>query len=64
MPPGNYEVEAWHEGWKIAAKEAVLDVGAQVMVQRPIYSQPRTWQKPAIVYPLHNTTLYFELSEH
>ena len=63
VPPGNYQVEAWHEGWKVVSEEAVLDVGAQVTVKRPIYSQPRTWQKQATVHPVHNTTVDFQLSE-
>ncbi|MGA8234118.1 MAG: carboxypeptidase-like regulatory domain-containing protein [Candidatus Acidiferrales bacterium] len=63
VPPGNYEVEAWHEGWKIVADETVLDVGAQVTVKRPIYSQPRTWQRQVTVHPAHNTTVDFQLSE-
>jgi nitrous oxide reductase accessory protein NosL len=63
VPPGAYQVQAWHEGWKIVADETVLDVGAQVRVNRPIYSQPRIWQKQAIVHPEHNTTVQFQLSE-
>jgi polysaccharide lyase family 4-like protein len=63
VPPGNYEVEAWHEGWKVVSEEPVLDVGSQVMVKRPIYSQPRTWQKQVTVHPVHNATVDFELAE-
>lgn len=63
VPPGNYQVEAWHEGWRIASEEAVLDVGAQLMVKRPMYSQPQTWQKQTTVRPVHNTTVDFQLSE-
>ena len=63
MPPGNYEVVAWHEGWKVVSEEAVLDVGSQVMVRRPIYSQPRTWHKQVTLHPVHNATVDFELSE-
>jgi nitrous oxide reductase accessory protein NosL len=63
VPPGNYEVEAWHEGWKVVSEETVLDVGSQVTVKRPIYSQPRTWQKQVTVHPVHNASVDFELSE-
>ena len=63
VPPGNYEVEAWHEGWKVVSEETILDVGSQVMVKRPIYSQPRTWQKQVTVHPVHNASVDFELSE-
>jgi hypothetical protein len=61
--PGDYTVEAWHEGWKVVSDEAVLDVGAQIIVKRPIYSQPRTWQKQTAVHPSHNATVDFQLSE-
>jgi len=30
VPPGEYEIEAWHEGWRIASEQKVLDVGSQV----------------------------------
>jgi hypothetical protein len=63
VPPGSYEVEAWHEGWKVVADETVLDVGAQVTVKRPIYSQPRTWQKQVTVHPSQNGAVDFQLSE-
>jgi len=65
VPPGNYDVVGWHEGWKVASEEAVLDVGSQVMVKRPIYSQPRTWEKQVTVHPVHpvhNATVDFQLS--
>ncbi len=63
VPPGDYVVEAWHEGWKVVSDEAVLDVGAQIIVKRPIYSQPRTWQKETTVHPTHNSTVDFQLSD-
>jgi hypothetical protein len=37
VPPGQYEIVAWHEGWQILSEARVLDVGAQVEVKRPIY---------------------------
>jgi hypothetical protein len=61
--PGDYTVEAWHEGWKVVSDETVLDVGAQIVVKRPIYSQPRTWQKQTAVRASHNSTVDFQLSE-
>jgi hypothetical protein len=24
VPPGEYEIEAWHEGWRIVSEEKVL----------------------------------------
>jgi len=49
VPAGEYEIEAWHEGWGIVREETVLDVGAQVQVRRPIYSDPKTWAKKVTV---------------
>jgi len=49
VPAGEYEIEAWHEGWGIVREETVLDVAAQVQVRRPIYSDPKTWTKKVTV---------------
>ena len=49
VPAGEYEIAAWHEGWGIVREETVLDVGAQVQVRRPIYSDPKTWAKKVTV---------------
>jgi hypothetical protein len=49
VPPGEYEIVAWHEGWQILSEAKVLDVGAQVEVKRPIYSTPVTWTKKVAV---------------
>src|SRR5579884_3981538 len=38
VPPGSYEIEAWHEGWKIAKEETVLDVGTQKPTKRYLFS--------------------------
>src|ERR1700740_314475 len=45
VPPGEYEIEAWHEGWQNMSEESVLDVAAQVRMKRPVYSSPETWAK-------------------
>jgi hypothetical protein len=63
VPPGEYEIEAWHEGWRILAEEKVLDVAAQVEVRRPIYSDPVTWAKHVNVKPGQTTELDFSISE-
>jgi hypothetical protein len=51
IPPGEYEIEAWHEGWQNLSEETVLDVAAQVKVKRPIYSPPQSWAKKVNVKP-------------
>ena len=63
VPPGEYEIVAWHEGWQILSEAKVLDVGAQVEVKRPIYSAPVTWSKKATVKPGEPTVVDFTISE-
>lgn len=63
VPPGEYEIEAWHEGWRIVSEESVLDVSSQVEVKRPIYSSPETWDKKVTVKGGTESTVDFALSE-
>jgi hypothetical protein len=63
VPPGEYEIVAWHEGWQIASEAKVLDVGAQVEVRRPIYSTPVSWTKKVTVKPSQPTVVDFTISE-
>jgi len=63
VPPGEYTIEAWHEGWRVSRDEAVLDVGAQVRVHRPVYSAPKTWEKQVTVPPDGDATVNFALSQ-
>lgn len=63
IPPGQYEIEAWHEGWRIISEETVLDVSSQVDVKRPIYSAPETWSKKVVVKPNQTSEVDFTLSE-
>lgn len=63
VPPGEYEIEAWHEGWKILREESVLDVAAQTMVRRPIYSEPVTWDKTVVVSAGKPTVVNFVIGE-
>lgn len=63
VPPGEYEIEAWHEGWRIVSEETVLDVSSQVEVKRPIYSSPETWDKKVSVKGGQTSTIDFSLTE-
>ncbi|MGA9144940.1 MAG: carboxypeptidase regulatory-like domain-containing protein [Candidatus Acidiferrales bacterium] len=62
VPPGEYEIEAWHEGWQNLSEETVLDVAAQVKVKRPIYSPPETWAKKVNVKPGETSEVNFAIS--
>jgi hypothetical protein len=63
VPPGEYEIVAWHEGWQVLSEAKVLDVGAQVEVKRPMYSSPATWTKKVNVKPSEPTVVDFTISE-
>lgn len=49
VPAGTYQIVAWHEGWALAGKEQSYDVLTQHSVQRPVFTQPRTWEKSVTV---------------
>ena len=49
VPAGEYEIEAWHEGWKVTGQGAVYDVMTQMRVQRPVFSDPMEWTKKVSV---------------
>ena len=62
VPPGEYEIEAWHEGWQNMSEESVLDVAAQVRVKRPVYSPPQTRAKKVNVKPGETAEVNFAIS--
>jgi hypothetical protein len=49
VPPGDYEIAAWHEGWGIARQEGSFDVLTTKRVERPVFTQPREWGKKVTV---------------
>lgn len=63
VPPGDYELVAWHEGWSVTRKESTLDVLTQQRVERPIFTEPRTWQKKVSVSPNKTTAVSFMISD-
>ncbi len=63
VPPGEYEIVAWHEGWQIASEAKTLDVASQSEVKRPMYSSPSTWVKKVVVKPGADTAANFAISE-
>lgn len=63
VPPGEYEIEAWHEGWGVVREESVLDVATQKEVRRPIYSEPKTWAKKVSVRGGQTSQVDFSISE-
>jgi hypothetical protein len=63
VPPGEYEIEAWHEGWKVVGEGSLYDVMTQVRVQRPIFSDPVEWAKKVTVPANGTATVNFAISE-
>ena len=62
VPPGQYELVAWHEGWEITRQESSFDVLTETKVQRPVFSDPKTLEKPVAVAPSQAAVVDFLLS--
>jgi hypothetical protein len=63
VPPGEYEIEAWHEGWNIAGRQAAFDVLTEHKVERPIFTEPRKWDKSVSVSGGGTSVVNFTISE-
>ncbi len=63
VPPGEYEIVAWHEGWNVLRHDAAFDVLSQRRVQRPIFSEPKTWARSVYVGPNGTDIVNFVISE-
>jgi hypothetical protein len=63
VPPGDYEIEAWHEGWRVVGENALYDIVTQVRMKRPIFSDPVIWSKHVTVAPHETADVNFTLSE-
>jgi hypothetical protein len=62
VPPGDYEIVAWHEGWNVLGRESSYDVLSEKKVDRPVFSEPRTWEKAVSVHGDENVTVNFAIS--
>lgn len=63
VPPGSYEIEAWHEGWGVLRQESSFDVLTERKVDRPVFSDPRTWDKQVSVKPNEHAVVNFVISD-
>ena len=63
VPAGQYEIVAWHEGWRVVGEMPVYDVMTQARVKRPTFSDSVTWSKPVTVKPGATAEVNFTLSE-
>ena len=62
VPAGSYQIVAWHEGWGLLGKEHAYDVLTERSVERPLFSEPKTWEKSVTVAPNQSSTVNFVLS--
>jgi hypothetical protein len=63
VPAGNYEIVAWHEGWRVVGENALYDIATQVRVKRPVFSEPVIWSKSVKVNPHEAAEVNFTLGE-
>ncbi len=63
VPPGSYQIEAWHEGWKIVGQSTLYDVMTEARVQRPVFAAPMTWTKIVTVPANGTAEVKFVISE-
>ncbi len=64
VPPGSYEIAAWHESWKVERETQTLDVGTQQMTKRLFFAQPVVIDKKVEVRPNTSVIVDFQLSAH
>jgi len=62
VPPGTYQIVAWHEGWSMTGKEQAYDVLTEHSVQRPVFSAFKTLEKSVTVSANQSSTIEFVLS--
>jgi hypothetical protein len=62
VPPGTYQIVAWHEGWGREGKEEVYDVLTQRRVDRPLFTEPKTWEKSVTVTGSNTSVVNFAIS--
>ena len=63
VPPGEYQLDAWHEGWNVMRQEATYDVLTEKRTQRPVFAPARTWEKKVSVQPNSGAEVNFVISE-
>jgi hypothetical protein len=62
VPPGTYQVVAWHEGWILTGREQTYDVLTERAVQRPVFTEPKTWEKPVTLHAGQGAEVNFVIS--
>jgi hypothetical protein len=63
VPPGHYQIVAWHEGWGVEHQETAYDVLTERKVQRPVFSDAKSWEKSVTVTDSGKAVVNFAISE-
>jgi hypothetical protein len=63
VPPGTYQIVAWHEGWTVLGKEKAFDVLTEREVQRPVFTESKIWEKSVTVSGNQTSVVNFALSK-
>jgi hypothetical protein len=63
VPAGQYEIDAWHEGWRVVGEAPLYDVMTQVRVKRPVFSDSITLSKSVTVSAGRTAEVHFALGE-
>jgi hypothetical protein len=62
VPPGNYQIVAWHEGWEVLGRQHAYDVLTERQVERPVFSEPKTFEKSVSVSANQPSTVNFVIT--
>jgi hypothetical protein len=62
VPPGTYQLVAWHEGWNLLGKEHAYDALTARSIERPLFSESKTWEKSVTVSGNQVSTVNFVIS--
>ncbi len=63
VPPGQYEIVAWHEGWHVVGQQPSFDVTSTDKVNRPVFSLPETWRQQVAVNPNSTAIVNFVIAD-
>jgi len=63
VPPGEYQLVAWHEGWGMLRQESAFDVLTERRIQRPVFSEAKTWEKRVNVKADGSSMVNFVLAD-
>jgi hypothetical protein len=63
VPPGDYDIVGWHEGWHTVGSSTFTDSDVHKERKRPVFSESRTWTKKVSVPANGTATADFTISE-